>query len=45
MSGCGHMVRSFSVLLLLLVTAAAYDIFLVLEDGIYLFNPYLINLI
>ena len=43
-SGCSLMVRSFSVLLLLLVTAAAYDICFVLEDGLYVVNLFLINL-
>ena len=43
--GYSLMVKSFSVLLLLLVTAAAYDIFLVLEDGMYFVNSFLINLV
>ena len=43
-SGCSLMVRSFSVLLLLLVTAAAYDICFVLEGGLYFVNSFLSNL-
>ena len=44
-SGCSLMVRSFSVLLLLLVAAAAYDICFLLEDGMYFVNSFLIKLL
>ena len=44
MSDCSLKVRSFSLLLLLLVTAAAYDICFVLEDGLCFVNSFLINL-
>ena len=43
-SGCSLMVRSFSLLLLSLVTAAAYDICFVLKGGLYFVNSFLINL-
>ena len=43
--GCSLMVRSFSLLLLLLATAATYDICFVLEDGMYFVNSFLINLL
>ena len=43
-SGCSFVVRAFSVLLLLPVTAAAYDMCFVREDGLYCVNSFLIIL-
>ena len=42
--GCSFAVRLISLLLLLLVTAAAYDMCFVREDGLYCVNSFLINL-